>query len=405
MLDKLDESNKSLDTGEKAEEMKTELLKIGFKRIAADFLIDHELNIASITARKVSLKDKILKNVGMFWRCPKIKYPSSNYFEHRIIRIIYAVVSHPTFHLFIFVSIILNTVILCFDYYDINGSFERPAVFEYFNYTFMGIFTVEVILKMIGFGCKEFVKDRFNLFDTVVVLFSILELLLSDGSGATSALRAFRLFRIFKIFRVGNLRIMLDSLSQTIMSIGNYVVLLLLFIYVFALMGMQFFAGKIRLDADGNPDSNGKTIRYNFDTIDVTFITIFNLLIGDNWNDTMYDAMRSVSAFSAVYFITIVIIGTLVMINLLIAIIINNFDNSRHYSNKRRMIEELKKYVDAGKDTFESTEIILGEKVALKAFGLLERPKPILRKVKKKLVSRSKTTKNISNYEDIKNYK
>ena len=207
-----------------------------------------------------------------------------------MVKLLYHIVNHPTFHLFIFIIIIFNTITLCFDYYDINGGYERPEIFEYFNYTFMIIFTLEVILKVFGLGFRLFVKDRFNLFDTVVVLFSLLEILLSDGSGATSALRAFRLFRIFKIFRVGNLRIMLDSLSQTILSIGNYVVLLLLFIYVFALMGMQFFAGKLRFDENNNPDPNGtKTLRYDFDNIFVTFMTIFNLLIGDNWNDTMYD--------------------------------------------------------------------------------------------------------------------
>jgi voltage-dependent calcium channel L type alpha-1D len=314
-------------------------------------------------------------------------------------------VSHPTFHLFIFISIILNTMVLCYDYYDINTDFKRPGVFEYTNYIFMCIFTLEVILKLIGLGCKEFVIDRFNLFDTLVVFFSILELLLSDGGGATSALRAFRLFRIFKIFRVGNLRIMLDSLSQTIMSIGNYVILLVLFIYVFALMGMQFFAGKLKLDADGNPDSNGKSIRYNFDTIDITFLTIFNLLLGDNWNETMYDAMRCVSELAAIYFITIVIIGSLVMINLLIAIIINNFDMSRYNSNKRRMTEELKKHIDAGEDTFTAIEIILGEKVALKAFGLKAKPIVETKKPKKKSLIRCSTVKNLTKHVHLNDYK
>lgn len=217
----------------------------------------------------------------------------------------------------------------------------------------MAIFTLEVILKMIGLGMKAFVKDRFNLFDTLVVFISILELLISDGSGATSSLRAFRLFRIFKIFRVGNLRVMLDSLSKTIQSIGNYVILIILFMYVFALMGMQFFAGKLKFDADGNPDlENGTDRRYNFNTIGVTFITIFQLLIGDNWNELMYDTMRSVSKLSAVYFVMITIIGTLVMVNLLIAIIISNFDSSRIYSTKVKMIDELKKYLEEGKSHY-----------------------------------------------------
>ena len=51
---------------------------------------------------------------------------------------------------------------------------------------------------------------------------------------------------------------MLDSLAKTISSIGNYVILLLLFMYVFALMGMQFFAGKLKFDEENQTDSHGK---------------------------------------------------------------------------------------------------------------------------------------------------
>lgn len=85
---------------------------------------------------------------------------------------------------------------------------------------------------------------------------------------------------------------MLDSLGKTITSIGNYVILLGLFMYVFALMGMQFFAGKLKFDENDQPDPNGTDRRYNFNTIWNAFILIFELLIGDNWNDVLYDCMR-----------------------------------------------------------------------------------------------------------------
>lgn len=147
-----------------------------------------------------------------------------------------------------------------------------------------------MILKIIGLGMKSFARDKFNLFDTLIVVFSILELFVISGNSSFSALRAFRLFRIFKIFRAGNLRVLLDSITMTVGSIGNYVVLLILFIYVYALLGMQFFAGKLKFDEDGNYDPvNGKSNRENFDTIGWAFLTIFKILIGDNWNAVMYD--------------------------------------------------------------------------------------------------------------------
>lgn len=70
---------------------------------------------------------------------------------------------------------------------------------------------------------------------------SLIELSLSEGGGGggLSALRAFRLFRIFKLFRTGDLKVLLDSIAFTISTIGNYIVLLSLFIYIYALLGMQ----------------------------------------------------------------------------------------------------------------------------------------------------------------------
>jgi voltage-gated sodium channel type IV alpha len=100
-------------------------------------------------------------------------------------------------------------------------------------------------MKMIGLGPRAFVREKFNIFDMLIVIVSLIEILISSGKGRGSfgALRAFRLLRIFKIFRVESLRILIDSIAFTLTTIGNYFILLILFIYVYALLGMTFFAG------------------------------------------------------------------------------------------------------------------------------------------------------------------
>jgi Na+-transporting methylmalonyl-CoA/oxaloacetate decarboxylase gamma subunit len=148
---------------------------------------------------------------------------------------------------------------------------------------FTAIFSLEVILKIIGLGMLQFARDKFNLFDAFILILSILELVIISGNSSFSALRAFRLFRIFKIFRVGNLRVLLDSITMTLASIGNYVVLLVLFIYAYALLGMQFFAGELKFDEDGFVDKvNGESPRTNFDSLGWASLIIFKILIGDN---------------------------------------------------------------------------------------------------------------------------
>ena len=104
-----------------------------------------------------------------------------------------------------------------------------------------------------GLGIREYIRDAFNIFDSVVVAISLVELVIGGGGGsAVSALRAFRLFRIVKLARSWeSLKILLDSIAHTIAAIGNFTVLLSLFIYVYSLLGMQFFAGKMRYNEAG----------------------------------------------------------------------------------------------------------------------------------------------------------
>ena len=99
----------------------------------------------------------------------------------------------------------LNTILLSLDQYPALDD-KTNIVFDVLNTIFTVVFTVEVVLKIIGLGVNAFVADRFNLFDSAIVLISLIEMLIQgegEKGGAFSALRAFRLFRILKIFRAG----------------------------------------------------------------------------------------------------------------------------------------------------------------------------------------------------------
>lgn len=191
------------------------------------------------------------------------------YYKNCLTRICFYIVNSPIFNGFIILIILLNTIVLAMDKYpEFEG--EISEIFWYANVVFTVIFTVEVVLKLVGLGVKGYSADKFNLFDAFIVVVSIIEMFLASdggGGGAFSALRAFRLFRIFKIFRAGDLRTLLDSIAFTVLTIKDYTILLCLFIYVFALLGMSFFAGKVRY-LDGEFDLiNGKPPRANFDHI------------------------------------------------------------------------------------------------------------------------------------------
>lgn len=162
----------------------------------------------------------------------------------------------------------------------------------------------------------------------------------SAGGDAFAALRAFRLFRIFKIFRSGDLRTLLDSIAFTVITIKDYAILLGLFIYVFALLGESFFAGKVKFDDDGQYDpENGTPNRINFENLTDACVTVFQVMIGENWNSIMYDHMRSVGVLSCIYFISLVILGNIIMLNLFLAILLGNFDRARNLGEKKKIFD------------------------------------------------------------------
>lgn len=195
------------------------------------------------------------------------------------------------FDAFIIIIIIINTLCLAMDKYP-NFDIVILDILNILNYVFTIIFTTETVLKIVGLSWKVFIKDNFNKFDLLIVIISIIELQMSggsDGPGIFSSLRGFRLMKIFKLFRSGDLKILLDSITFTLGTIGDYVILLMLFMYVFALLGMSIFAGKIRFDENGNVDlKNGTPPRTNFDTLSWAIITIFEVMMGEGWNDIMY---------------------------------------------------------------------------------------------------------------------
>ena len=182
----------------------------------------------------------------------------------------FAIAKSNAFGIIVMVCIILNTLVLSMDRYP-EGSEQEKYVNAIANFIFNVVFTLEVVIKMFGLGLNRYVKNVENLFDFVVVGMSWVEMALgSEGGSSLGALRAMRLFRVFKLFKSGDLRILMDSIVFTVSTIGPYTVLLCLFLYVFALMGMQFFAGQFRFLDHGIGAfdlENGDVPRANFDTL------------------------------------------------------------------------------------------------------------------------------------------
>ena len=352
MLLKYEELDKTEKSSEHLEDLRvygSEIGEEGLPPSFTEFIIEQD-NI-NISAKGL----KILKNQKLdnSWRT-LIKStatfdPADGYYHNAITRFCFYVVSSPIFSSIILLVIIANTVVLSVDKFP---AFDESVqdVFQVLITTFTVVFTFEVIIKIIGVGVRGFIADRFNIFDSVIVLISLIEMVIEAMStgeehgggsgGAISAMRALRLFRVFKLFKAGDLRTLLDGIAFTILAVGDYCILLLLFIYVFALLGMSMFAGKVKFNDDGDIDyENGEVPRANFDHILWAMVTVFFVMIGENWNSTMYDHMRGTSKLASIYFIALVILGNIIMLNLFLAILLGNFDRARNFGEKKKIFD------------------------------------------------------------------
>lgn len=112
-----------------------------------------------------------------------------------------------------------------------------------------------MVSKLIGFGPKGYFIDKFNRFDCLIVVVSMVEIVYDlstiekKNKGGVSAFRAFRLLRIFKLARSWkSFQIMLIKIGEMIKEIANYSILMAIIMFTYSLLGMEFFANELRED-------------------------------------------------------------------------------------------------------------------------------------------------------------
>ena len=123
----------------------------------------------------------------------------------------------------------------------------------------------------------------------------------------------------------------------TLKDIRNFAVLMFIFMFIYTLLGMEIYAHKTKfydddiqaaIDVVEDPDYDGPsfTPRANFDFFLYALVVIFIVFIGEDWNSSMYDGYRAGGPGAYIYFISLFIIGNLILLNLFLAILLKNFE-------------------------------------------------------------------------------
>ena len=156
-----------------------------------------------------------------------------------------ALANHKAFEIFIFVCICLNTVVLSLVWYDMDQSVI--STLEVLNYIFTGIYTLEMIIKMTAFG-KAYFKDGWCIFDFLIVVSAWLGIMLLqvfdiDVGSISTIIRSFRIARVLKLIKSAkNLQQIFQTFILAIPEMINVGALLILFLFLFAVLGMSLFA-------------------------------------------------------------------------------------------------------------------------------------------------------------------
>ncbi|CAG0912694.1 unnamed protein product [Notodromas monacha] len=264
---------------------------------------------------------------------------------------------------------------------------KRPLlqdILYYMDRIFTVIFFLEMLIKWLALGFNSYFHNAWCWLDFIIVMVSLINLTASlVGAGGIQAFKTMRTLRALRplraMSRMQGMRVVVNALVQAIPSIFNVLLVCLIFWLIFAIMGVQMFAGKFAKCVDDEGvviaaeivnnftecrDKNFTWVNapINFDNVLQAYLALFQVATFKGWMDIMYAAVdsrgnemqpsREVNIYMYWYFVFFIIFGSFFTLNLFIGVIIDNFNEQKKKmrgSLEMFMTEDQKKYYAAMK--------------------------------------------------------
>ena len=222
-----------------------------------------------------------------------------------------SVAENPFFQRAILVTIAINAVLMGV---ETSAEVMRVAgpLLGGLNRLIQAIFVFEVTVRMIATWPRlgRFFKDGWNLFDFLVVALSLLPM----AGPLANVARLARILRVARLIGVsGELRLILSTMLRSIPSLAHVSLLLGVLIYVYALVGFHLFA---------------KTDPAHWGSLWQSILSTFQILTVEGWPD-IQKAVIEPHPFSPLFFISFIIVAVFVVVNLFIAVVLNNLETAR----------------------------------------------------------------------------
>jgi len=227
------------------------------------------------------------------------------------------------FQLSIFGVILLNAVVLGLDTYDSIATEWGDTLFL-LNEIFLGIFIIEILIRIAAYGNRpqDYFKQGWNIFDFVVV-FAVFIPGVRENALLLRLVRLLRVVRVISIFP--DLRVLVSGMGKALRPIAAMGALTVLFLFFYGMIGVQLF---------------GEELPERWDNIGTAMLTLFTVLTLEGWNEILFTA-QEVTRFAWVFFVSFVLIGSFLVINVLIAIIITSVEEAREAERAEEIEERL----------------------------------------------------------------
>lgn len=190
---------------------------------------------------------------------------------------------------------------------------ELNATFGVLHNIVLAAFVLEATIKILALSPKplDYFRNGWNVFD-----FSLIVLSLIPAAGQTALLgRVLRLLRVLRLINAWpELRLIVETLVRSIPSMLHITTLMGIIFFIYAVLGFHLF--------NQHDPTHWRDLSYSL-------LTLFRIVTLEDWTDVMYTAMELSPAY-ALYFVSFVVIGTFVVINLFIAVVINNLDEAKY---------------------------------------------------------------------------
>uniref|UniRef100_A0A3Q1C390 Voltage-dependent L-type calcium channel subunit alpha n=1 Tax=Amphiprion ocellaris TaxID=80972 RepID=A0A3Q1C390_AMPOC len=266
---------------------------------------------------------------------------------------VWYIVTSCYFEYLMFLLIMLNT--MCLGMQHCNQSDHVTHLSDMLNVIFTVLFTVEMILKLMAFKAKGYFGDPWNIFDFVIVIGSVVDVILSEIDVSTMiclffclflsvfvSITFFRLFRVMRLVKLLNrsegIRNLLWTFIKSLQALPYVALLILMLFFIYAVVGMQVIFGKIAL-VDGTYINRNN----NFQTFPQAVLLLFRCATGEAWHEVMLASMYGKkcdpksdylsgeeytcgSNFAIIYFMSFYMLCAFLIINLFVAVIMDNFD-------------------------------------------------------------------------------